>query len=416
MKIWITTFVVIAMLSGAIPVRGITNSCIDITTDAYGNLFLLNPETQKVFKFDDNLNFIEESMNSISLKMANVDSFTVCWCAGELSFSSLADGKTQMYEIDENWDYVYHRNLADVGNGKGQVKIPSDIKYLRSEEDYWVAITDKSQGKVVIIDDFGEFHHEIVGLKSPVSTYYSPKKILYVIDDGQIKVFSPTGKLQNSFGKDILNNPTAIDASKHDDKFYVLDGSKIVVFSATGKKINSFGSFKSAVDVTVNTFKNWVIVASCENGGTLQAFDYEGRLVKTVTSAGSPVRQTVLRFKVDSYVYHINGEGTKLRCPVRIENDRSLVPIREIVEPLGGVITWDGSTKTIMIKIESSTIILRINQSIAIVDGQIKQLPSSVPPRIYCEGVTMVPLRFVSEILGAEVEYFASDKTIEVKK
>jgi len=33
-----------------------------------------------------------------------------------------------------------------------------------------------------------------------------------------------------------------------------------------------------------------------------------------------------------------------------------------------------------------------------------------------CNGVTMVPLRFVSEMLGAQISYDDRTKTIEVKK
>ncbi len=416
MKNLVSITLVLMMIVFAIPVGGTESPCIDISTDAYGNLFVLNPQNGDVHKFDDNLNFLENTMSKTSYKMTDPDSFTVCWCAGELSFSSSTNGKTQMYEIDENWEYIYHRELAGVGSTEGMVKNPTDIKYLRSEEDYWVAITDGSLGKVVIIDDFGEFHREITGLKNPVSTYYAPNKTLFVIDGGVVKVFSPSGNFQRSFGENILKNPIAIDASKYEDKYYILDGSQIVVFDKDGNKINSFGNFKNATDISVNIYKNWVIVADCSGNGTLNAYDYDGNLIKTVESVLSPENKKILRFTVGSYVFYVNGEGQKLRCPVKIENDRSLVPVREIVENLDGKVSWDGDTKTILINIDNSIVLLKIDQSFAVVDGKIKTLPSSVPPRIYCNGVTMVPLRFVSEILGAEVEFNDKDKTIEVKK
>lgn len=416
MRLSVATILVITMFVVVIPAWGSANSCLDISTDAYGNLFLLNPDSQRVFKFDDNMNFIEESLNSNSLRIKDVDAITVCWCAGELSFSSSANASTQMYEMDENWKYVFHRDLAGIGSNKAQVLKPNDIKYLRSEEDYWIAISDNSLGKVVVIDDFGEFHHEITGLTEPVSTYYSTIKELYIIDEGQIGVYSSTGAYKRSFGKGQLSNPIAIDASRGEDRFYVLDEDIVVVFDSNGNKINTFRVSDSSIDMSVNIFKDWIIVASCDDNGTLEAYDYDGNLIKTVGSALNPKLQIVLRFKVDSYVFYINGEGQKLRCPVRIENDRSLVPVREITESLGGKVDWDGSTKSIAIAYDGSSIKLKIDQPYAIVNGMPKVLPSLVPPRIYCNGVTMVPLRFVSEILGAEVEYFENDKTIEVRK
>ncbi len=416
MRLSIVIVVVISVLTSAVPIWGNPNTCLDITTDAYGNLFLLNPDSQRIFKFDDNLNFIEESLNSYSMQMKYADSMTVCWCAGELSFSSSSNASTQMYEIDEKWDYIYHRDLADIGDGKGQITKPSDVKYLRSEQDYWIAIVDSELGKVVVIDDFGEFHHEIAGLKNPVSSYYSTRKELFIIDESQIKVFSSTGSLVRSFGNNHLKNPTIIDASRKEDRFFVLDGNDVIVFNASGDMTDTFNVPDSAVDLSVNIYKDWLIVASCAKNGTLYAYDYDGNLVKTVESVLNPKKQTILRFKVGSYVYYINGEGQKLRCPVRIENNRSLVPVREITESIGGTVSWDYATKTITIEYGGSIIWLKIDHPYAIVDGLPKILPSMVPPRIYCDGVTMVPLRFVSEILGAEVEYFEKDKTIEVRK
>ena len=57
-----------------------------------------------------------------------------------------------------------------------------------------------------------------------------------------------------------------------------------------------------------------------------------------------------------------------------------------------------------------------IGDPYATVDGKRKLMPSSVPPQIMCNGVTMVPLRFVSEMLGAQISYDDKTKTIEVKK
>jgi len=417
MRYWLASLLVLVMLTGTIPARGIDNPCIDISTDAYGNLFTLNSKTQRVFKFDDNMNLLEESLNSSTLSMKEVSAVTVCWCAGELSFASNSTGKTQMYEIDEYSKYNYHWDLAGLGSSTGQVINPTDITYLRSDQEYWVAITDRNLKKIVVIDDYGKFKSEITKLSEPKSCYFSPAKKLYVIDGNNIKEFSSSGTLINTYGSDILKNPTAIDASKYEDKYFVLDGAVVYIFDASGKKIGQFTVATDSVDLSVNIYKNWVVVASCSDEGTLSAYDYNGKLIKQSKSVGNPIKRKVLRFVVGSYVYQIDGVGVKTRCPVQIVNDRSLVPLREIVEPLGGEIGWDGATKTITINYDSPSLVqLQIGRPYAFVDGKMVMLPSLVPPEIYCSGVTMVPLRFVSEVLGASVEYFSEDKSIEVIK
>ncbi len=129
MKNLVSITLVLMMVVFALPVGGIESTCIDISTDAYGNLFVLNPLNQDVFKFDDNLNFLENTMSKSSYKMTDADSFTVCWCAGELSFASTKTGITQMYEIDEKWEYIFHR---DGTTFDGNAKIKSKVMFAKS--------------------------------------------------------------------------------------------------------------------------------------------------------------------------------------------------------------------------------------------------------------------------------------------
>ncbi len=66
--------------------------------------------------------------------------------------------------------------------GKGQTKNPSEIVYLRSNDDYWVAVVDPQLGKIAIVDDYGKFRYEITGLSSPKACYFSTSKQIYAAD------------------------------------------------------------------------------------------------------------------------------------------------------------------------------------------------------------------------------------------
>lgn len=85
-----------------------------------------------------------------------------------------------------------------------------------------------------------------------------------------------------------------------------------------------------------------------------------------------------------------------------IVNDRTLLPIRTIVENIGGTVDWDAETSKAIIEKGSDVLTLEIDSLIANVNGE--DVTLDVPAQIIDER-TMVPVRFVSETLGLKVEF-----------
>lgn len=102
----------------------------------------------------------------------------------------------------------------------------------------------------------------------------------------------------------------------------------------------------------------------------------------------------------------LNGQTLDFDVPPLIENDRTLVPLRAIFEALGAGVQWDGATQTIT-SIKGNTVIKLIVDGQAYINGQPVNL--DVPTKIIDDRI-MVPLRFVSQALGCQVEW---DKTIQ---
>jgi len=89
-----------------------------------------------------------------------------------------------------------------------------------------------------------------------------------------------------------------------------------------------------------------------------------------------------------------------------IYEDRTLLPIRFVVEPLGGNVLWDPIEKKVTIIHKDTTIELWIGNHIAKVNGVdtiIDPDNHNVKPIIVAPGRTMLPLRFISEALGCTV-------------
>jgi hypothetical protein len=105
-----------------------------------------------------------------------------------------------------------------------------------------------------------------------------------------------------------------------------------------------------------------------------------------------------------------------LDSPPIIKNNRTLLPIRAVVEALGGTVGWDASTKKVTVSLGATTIELWIGKSIAKVNGidtPIDSSNSKVVPEII-NSRTMLPLRFVTESLGCDVQWDGTTKTITI--
>ncbi len=105
-----------------------------------------------------------------------------------------------------------------------------------------------------------------------------------------------------------------------------------------------------------------------------------------------------------------------LDSPPIIKNSRTLLPIRAVVEAMGGTVAWSEAKKQVAINYKDNSIVLIINNNIAVVNGAVKQIdennPNVVPEII--NGRTMLPLRFVAESLGCQVSWDDKTKTITI--
>jgi hypothetical protein len=128
------------------------------------------------------------------------------------------------------------------------------------------------------------------------------------------------------------------------------------------------------------------------------------------------VTQMVIVLKIGSSSFTVNGETRYLDSPPVIKNSRTLVPIRPIVEALGGTVGWDGTERKVTISLGSTVIELWIGKNTARVNGMNKPIDSSNPkvvPEII-NGMTMLPLRFVTENLGCQLQWDPNTQTITI--
>ncbi len=88
------------------------------------------------------------------------------------------------------------------------------------------------------------------------------------------------------------------------------------------------------------------------------------------------------------------------------------MPIRAIVEELGGGINWDGTEEKVSIQLKGTVIDLWISKNAARINGVEKTM--DVAP-LLINGRTMLPLRFISENLGCQVNWEDNTSKITLK-
>ncbi|MGI5839455.1 MAG: N-acetylmuramoyl-L-alanine amidase [bacterium] len=108
----------------------------------------------------------------------------------------------------------------------------------------------------------------------------------------------------------------------------------------------------------------------------------------------------------------LNGNPVVTDVAPVLQSGRTLVPIRVIMENLGAQVDWSDKTETVTIVGAGKTIILKIGTQTALVDGA--EIPLDVSARII-EKRTFVPLRFISEAMGAIVAWDEASFTVSIR-
>ncbi len=127
------------------------------------------------------------------------------------------------------------------------------------------------------------------------------------------------------------------------------------------------------------------------------------------------IADVVVSLQIDNPIMEVNGVTTEIdtgRGTTPVINDgRTLVPIRAIIEAFGGTVGWDGNTSTAILDMGDDTIKLTINKTTASLNNQTHTL--DVAPKII-NGRTMLPIRFVAEGFNLGVAWDGATRTVSI--
>ena len=131
-----------------------------------------------------------------------------------------------------------------------------------------------------------------------------------------------------------------------------------------------------------------------------------------------PEFSTVIQLFIDRQDYFVNDLQMRMDAAPLIREGRTLLPIRYVAEPLGAVVEWEAAERKVIIILEDTAVELWIDENRARVNGAYQHIDASnhdVKPIIAPPGRTMLPLRFIAEALGCQVDWDAVNRGVTVQ-
>ncbi|OQB15583.1 MAG: Arylsulfatase precursor [Firmicutes bacterium ADurb.Bin193] len=126
----------------------------------------------------------------------------------------------------------------------------------------------------------------------------------------------------------------------------------------------------------------------------------------TVNTPQTASNHNTIKVEIDGISHTFNP------APILV-NDRTMVPMRAIFEIMGATVSWEEATETVTAVKGDTTVVLKIGSTEAKVNGATKVLDA---PAMLYQDRTMVPLRFISEALGADVEWVEATNTVKITR
>ncbi len=136
--------------------------------------------------------------------------------------------------------------------------------------------------------------------------------------------------------------------------------------------------------------------------------------IVSIIVAGMLVSSGLLQSQVQAAApigIYINGVRLSTdQAPVVVSN-RALLPLRAIFEALDATVLWNQKTKVVTANKDGKTIVLKLGAKTATINNSTVALDVPVQS---IKGRTMIPVRFVSEALGEEVNWNSSTQRVTI--
>lgn len=161
------------------------------------------------------------------------------------------------------------------------------------------------------------------------------------------------------------------------------------------------------------TKEGYIFVGWYSDSKLTKPFDFSAELTANSTLYAKWKENNEIILTIGSRKISVFGREIQNDVAPKIVNDRTMLPIRIVAESLGGTVTWNGELQRVTIQKGADVILITIGADTAYVNGTAVKLDAAA---FVENGRTYLPLRFVSETLGAQVVWNEAEKTVTITK
>jgi len=407
------------------------------------SISLKSPNKNEVI-YEDKYNFlwdINEDLNNqyYEIEISDSENFgNIIFKKGELSQKDIEidlkifDKNRNYYWRVRSYNDLFYGNWSDIYKFRIENIIPPNEPIINGEIVYnkiKLTWSKPADGTFLILGyeiyrGESEDNFNLIQIVDKDITSYVDKNIEYnktyyykirCFDDYKIKNYSSFSNIINikisdmnppkiylSIPEETNTQTIYIEGSVSDDLSGIKDNSIFI----NGIKVSLTKEFKFNFRIELNEGLNNIKIEVIDNAGNKLSKTYQIKYVKNIT----------LKLQIGNRIMIFNGIEKEIDVPPQIIEGRTYLPIKYIVEPLGGEVSWDGNEKKVTITLKDITIELWIGKNFAKVNGVYTPIDSNnskVVPMII-QGRTMLPVRFVAENLGCEVLWDNILKTITI--
>lgn len=178
----------------------------------------------------------------------------------------------------------------------------------------------------------------------------------------------------------------------------------------TDKELTTKYDFTEKVTKSFTLYAKWTEQKQ-ENGGSEDVIN---------NNSGNENKESsnTIVLTIDEHDALVYGTTKTKDVAPKVVNDRTMLPARFVAENLGATVEWDGEKQLVTItgkteKQEDVIILITIGSDYAKVNGEDVKLDS---PAFVENDRTYTPIRFISENLGATVEWNETEQTVTIQR
>ena len=178
----------------------------------------------------------------------------------------------------------------------------------------------------------------------------------------------------------------------------------------TDKELTTKYDFTEKVTKSFTLYAKWTEQKQ-ENGGSED-------VVNDNSGNENKESSNTIVLTIDEHDALVYGTTKTNDVAPKVVNDRTMLPARFVAENLGATVEWDGEKQLVTItgkteKQEDVIILITIGSDYAKVNGEDVKLDS---PAFVENDRTYTPIRFISENLGATVEWNETEQTVTIQR